>query len=331
MTLSKKYNMIMEEINVTPDMRLRILENIANQANTKHTYKTDLSGKIIHLNGDKADTRHFRLNRSTVNIIAAAACAVLCILGIYGIYSHNISNAPKPSTPSQNVAVLPDDKSTESDSKNSSGKNQTDTASNSSVTSADNQPNEGNVTSGNQPEQSYSETPTGYPSGEYDTPSDTNGAVPGENTDNTITASENTEPSTEGELTMIASPFIDCNSIDEAAAITGFGMTVPDSVNGNEIDHISTISRDTIQVIYGAGYDNSTYIRKAEGSDDISGDYNTYRQKKQITVNGASVTLKGNNGKINLATWSSNGYSYSISAVKGFDESYITDLISIIE
>lgn len=322
MTLSKKYNMIIEEINVTPDMRLRILENIANQANTKQTYKTDLSGKIIHLNSDKTNTKHFRLNRSTVNIIAAAACAVLCLLGIYGIYSHNISNTPKPSTPSHNVAVLPDDKSTESDNKNLSGESQTDTASNSIVTPA-----------GNQPEQSYDETPTGYPSGEniYDTPSDNNGAVPGENTDNTITASENTEPSTEGELTMIASPFIDCNSIDEAAAITGFGMTVPDSVNGNEIDHISTISRDTIQVIYGAGHDNSTYIRKAEGSDDISGDYNTYRQKKQITVNGASVTLKGNNGKINVATWSDNGYSYSINVSKGFDESYITDLISMIE
>lgn len=318
--MSKKYNMIMEDINVTPDMRLRILENIANQANTKQTYKTDLSGKIIHLNRGETNSKHFRLNRSTVNIIATAACTVLCILGIYRIYSHNISNAQKPSIPSQNVAVLPDDKSTESNNKNSSGENQTDTASNSSVTPA-----------GNQPEQSYGETPTGYPSGEYDTPSDTNGAVPGENTDNTITASENTEPSTEGELTMIASPFIDCNSIDEAAAITGFGMTVPDSVNGNDIDHISTISREIIQVIYGADYDNSTYIRKAEGSDDISGDYNTYHQKKQITVNGASVTLKGNNGKINLATWSSNGYSYSISAVKGFDESYITDLISMIE
>ena len=209
MTLSKKYNMIMEEINVTPDMRLRILKNIANQPNTTQTYKTDLSGKIIQLNRGETDSKHFRLNRSTVSIIAAAACTVLCI---YGIYSHNISNVPKPSTPSHNVAVLPDDKSTESDNKNSSG--------------------------------------------EYDTPSDTNGAVPGENTDNTITA---------------------------------------------------------------------------EGSDDISGDYNTYRQKKQITVNGASVTLKGNNGKINVATWSSNGYSYSINVGKGFDESYITDLISMIE
>lgn len=300
--MSKKYNMIMEEINVTPDMRLRILENIANQANTTQTYKTDLSGKVIHLHRGETDSKHFRLNRSTVNIIAVVACIVLCI---YGIYSHNISNAPKPSTPSHNVAVLPDDKSTESDNKN---------------TSAD-----------NQPEQSYGETPTENSSGEYDTPSDTNKAVPDENTDNTITASENTEPSTEGELTMIASPFIDCSSIDEAAAITGFGMTVPDSVNGNEIDHISTISRETIQIIYGADYDNSTYIRKAEGSDDISGDYNTYRQKKQITVNGASVTLKGNNGKINVATWSSNGYSYSIKVGKGFDESYITDLISMIE
>ena len=299
MTLSKKYNMIMEEINVTPDMRLRILKNIANQPNTTQTYKTDLSGKIIQLNRGETDSKHFRLNRSTVSIIAAAACTVLCI---YGIYSHNISNVPKPSTPSHNVAVLPDDKSTECE-------NQTDTASNSSLTAADNQPDDGNV----------------------ETSAVNNGAVPGENTDNTITASENTEPSTEGELTMIASPFIDCNSIDEAAATTGFGMTVPDSVNGNEIDHISTISRDTIQVIYGAGHDNSTYIRKAEGSDDISGDYNTYRQKKQITVNGASVTLKGNNGKINVATWSSNGYSYSINVGKGFDESYITDLISMIE
>lgn len=207
----------------------------------------------------------------------------------------------------------------EADNKKFPDENQTDTASNSSVTPADNQPDEG-----------YAETPTGYQPDEiiYDNHnwnSDTNETSPSGNTDNTII-----EPATEGELTMIASPFIDCNSIDEAAVITGFGFSVPDSVNGNNIDSISTISREIIQVIYGASYDNSTYIRKAEGSDDISGDYNTYRQKKQITVNGSTVALKGNNCKINVATWSSNGYSYSITC-KGFDESYITDIIAMVE
>ena len=47
-------------------------------------------------------------------------------------------------------------------------------------------------------------------------------------------------------------------------------------------------------------------IRKASGAGenaDISGDYNVYNETSTVTVGEYTVTLKGNDQKVNLATW----------------------------
>lgn len=50
--------------------------------------------------------------------------------------------------------------------------------------------------------------------------------------------------------------------------------------------------------------------------DDISGDYNTYADKKEITVNGVRVTLRGNDGTWSVAAWTENGYAYAVGAAE---------------
>ena len=55
-------------------------------------------------------------------------------------------------------------------------------------------------------------------------------------------------------------------------------------------------------------------IRKASGAGenaDISGDYNVYNETSTVTVGEYTVTLKGNDQKVNLATWTSGDYAYS--------------------
>ena len=55
-------------------------------------------------------------------------------------------------------------------------------------------------------------------------------------------------------------------------------------------------------------------IRKASGAGenaDISGDYNVYNVTSTVTVGEYTVTLKGNDQKVNLATWTSGDYAYS--------------------
>lgn len=63
-----------------------------------------------------------------------------------------------------------------------------------------------------------------------------------------------------------------------------------------------------IQAFYGEN-GSQMLIRKAQGDQDISGDYNEYPQIE--TVDG--ITLKGENDQFTLAVWTNGGYTYSIS------------------
>ena len=62
------------------------------------------------------------------------------------------------------------------------------------------------------------------------------------------------------------------------------------------------------------------YLRKAAGSDDISGDYNEYSVAEAKTPAGKAVTLKGSGGKIMLALWAENGYTYCVGITDGLGE-----------
>ncbi|MDO4520386.1 MAG: hypothetical protein Q4B44_01970 [Erysipelotrichaceae bacterium] len=59
------------------------------------------------------------------------------------------------------------------------------------------------------------------------------------------------------------------------------------------------------------------HIRKAEGSDDISGDYSTWETETKIQAAGKTVTLKGDEGLYRLLIWTENGYSYAVSLAQG--------------
>ena len=126
---------------------------------------------------------------------------------------------------------------------------------------------------------------------------------------------ENDISSTEN--VRIPDPFEAFSSIEEAAAAAGFEMTVPDAPAGyqNVVYRVDQESQ-MLEVIY---LDNDTEeakegyrIRKAVGSDDISGDYNSYNETSEVTVSSNTVTLKGNDGKVFVAIWTSGDYTYAI-------------------
>lgn len=104
---------------------------------------------------------------------------------------------------------------------------------------------------------------------------------------------------------------MDCDTLADAAALAGFDIIVPDSVEGYEERAITAIENDMIQVLYLHG-DDEICVRKAAGDEDCSGDYNAYSEEKTVTVGDREVTLRGNNGKVMVAVWTEGGYSYSI-------------------
>lgn len=110
---------------------------------------------------------------------------------------------------------------------------------------------------------------------------------------------------------QIPNPFVDCDTLADAAALAGFDIIVPDSVDGYEERAITAMENDMIQVQYFHG-DDEICIRKATGEEECSGDYNAYSEEKTVTVGDREITLRGNNGKVMVAVWTEGGYSYSI-------------------
>lgn len=125
---------------------------------------------------------------------------------------------------------------------------------------------------------------------------------------------------------QIANPYTDYNNLAEAAEAAGFSMDVPESIGTYGTLSYQVCDAGTadamIQVSYAESEDSDTYnyiIRKAAGSDDISGDYTKYPQQKNMFLGAdeTEVWVQGSNGTINLVTWQNGDYTYSFGAYNG--------------
>ena len=132
--------------------------------------------------------------------------------------------------------------------------------------------------------------------------------------------------SKEEPLMQIPNPFVDYDTLEAAAKAAGFELKAPSSVKGFSEKLIQVCDGEMIQVIFLNG-DDRLFIRKAEGSEDISGDYNEYSDSRTATVNGNSVTLRGDDGKVSTAIWTSGGYTYSVSFDTPVSEDEMTGII----
>ena len=99
--------------------------------------------------------------------------------------------------------------------------------------------------------------------------------------------------------------------------MAGFDLTLPKAA-----DKLEAIENEMIQAFYGED-GTDMLIRKALGSEDISGDYNEYVQTE--TVDG--VTLKGADGQFSLAMWTDGDYTYSISVGSALSQ---TDMMALV-
>ena len=152
-------------------------------------------------------------------------------------------------------------------------------------------------------------------------------------TNTTNNTSDTTDDTTQDDGTEIANPFVTCETLEDAAALAGFDMTVPTvSSDTYAQQEISAVEDSMIQVSYqDSESSDSIVIRKGAGSDDISGDSNTYDETSTLDVDGITVTTKGNDGLIYVATWTSGDYTFSITATAGLDSNGVTELVQAIQ
>ena len=87
---------------------------------------------------------------------------------------------------------------------------------------------------------------------------------------------------------------------------------MPDSVDGYPDVTIAVLESEQLTEVQYSSGNARLCLRKAPGSDDISGDFNQYAESNAVDVDGRSVTLQGNDGQVQLATWLDGDYIYSI-------------------
>ena len=130
---------------------------------------------------------------------------------------------------------------------------------------------------------------------------------------------EVTEEVTEASTTQtqdygVPNPYEIVDTLDEAAKIAGFSLEAPTEYADYKSIVIQAIADDMIEVIYfdAEKTHEGLRIRKANGTDDISGDYNEYKEEIVVKLGELEITEKGNDGNISVATWTDGTYSYSI-------------------
>ncbi len=109
---------------------------------------------------------------------------------------------------------------------------------------------------------------------------------------------------------QVVNPLVEYDSLLDAEKSVGFKL----GIDLSDYDNLSyvVINNEILEITY-SDNDNNLILRKAKGSEDVSGDYNTYDVIDNINVNGVNVSIDQNDDNV-LLRFVYDGYSYSISS-----------------
>lgn len=124
------------------------------------------------------------------------------------------------------------------------------------------------------------------------------------------------------------------NGIEEVSTLKELSEKV-----GFEVTELPNIPFDVVQVTYLSYWNSMSDIRylgdnqeftfrKAQGNQDISGDYNYYENIIEENINDTTFTLKGNNDTFNCIIWYKDDFSYSLYIENGLS---LEDIKNILE
>lgn len=141
------------------------------------------------------------------------------------------------------------------------------------------------------------------------------------NTDSTAEEEDNA-------TVQIRNPWQEYKSVSEAAKAAGISFNVPDKLGKHKLTYIQA-AKGIVEVKYTKD-GNEICIRKGAGTEDISGDFNTYKNVTEKKIGGSTVTLKGSGEGVVSAAWTDGKSSYSLYSenelTKKFAESIIAEI-----
>ena len=133
----------------------------------------------------------------------------------------------------------------------------------------------------------------------------------------------------EEEIVGMPNPFVEYKTVDEAQKVLPFSAVVPSNVKGYELKNVSVMSNEMLQLIYKNGDKEITY-RVEKGSDDISGDYNEYKDIKTVKVGDVEVKVRKSE-ETTSTIWTNGDLTFSLYSNGNLTEKDITDIISSIK
>ena len=127
----------------------------------------------------------------------------------------------------------------------------------------------------------------------------------------------------EAPMVGMPSPMHEFSTIDEAAKYKNIMPQLPKVLPvGYNIESVSTIEKDILQVVYVYQEGEDATRNQAAGKrivyrvgttkGDISGDHNDYRVTATEKVNGTKVTFKGGEKMVYLAGWTKDGQTHAM-------------------
>lgn len=125
---------------------------------------------------------------------------------------------------------------------------------------------------------------------------------------------------------------VEVSSVEELSKTVGFEVSEPGNLPFEPESVVYTAYwAEMAEIIY-TNDEQTVAFRKGIGSDDVSGDYNSYELTNEISVNDINATLKGNGETYTLAIWTDGEFAYSLSLSEGVgDAEWIEMLQTIID
>lgn len=125
----------------------------------------------------------------------------------------------------------------------------------------------------------------------------------------------------------VANPWTECGTLEDAAVIAGFDLSAPlTNVADYDSVSISAYLNEIIQINYEEG-DSYLTLRKGIVEDNLSGVNEDFEIVDDLQVEDTAVSLEGDEESYHLATWSKDGYDYSLYSPDGFDENFVAELV----
>lgn len=135
-----------------------------------------------------------------------------------------------------------------------------------------------------------------------------------------------------GAVTTLANPWQECASMAQAESLAGFSFAISDSAlpegYGPEAAYIQVIAGAMIEVDYTGERGGSVCLRKAVGTDDVSGDYNSYDLTQTSRIAGQDVTMRGAENAWYVVTWTRDGYSFAVVSTSALTTSQVEALVA---